>query len=144
MFSTMAYGGRELTKTVSLGFNATLLVLATIIGSTFPQVGSILGYVGGFIGLGLIYIIPISVYLKRYKLKLEDPQLVEALDNNTIKTIRDRKRNGFTSPKIVIEEKTPPKLKKPQLNTTDNSLRESLLSSGSYKSTPSKKKFYLM
>lgn len=92
-FSTVVYKGREMSNIMGLVFNATLLLISTIIGTTFPKVGSILGYVGGFVGLGLIYVIPISVYLKRYKLKMEEPQLVDDLDNNKIKTVHKRKRN---------------------------------------------------
>ena len=103
-FQSIIYKGREMTKTASLIFNATIILLATIIGATFPQVGSILGYVGGFIGLGLIYVIPIAVYLKRYKINLENPRLVHALDNNLVKTASDE--DGLTSPKIAVPYKS--------------------------------------
>jgi len=144
------FKGKELSTKLALAFNASLLLIATIIGATFPQVGSILGYVGGFVGLGLIYIIPIAVYLKRYKLKLEDPQLVEALDNNKIKTVHKMKRgNNPSSPKLVIDETTPPMVRRTDLNnsqnTSDISLQESLLTTGIYK--PAKgayRKFYLI
>lgn len=85
----------------ALIFNAALILIATIIGATFPKVGSILGYVGGFVGLGLIYIIPIAVFLKRYKMNLEQPKIVQALDENRIKTV-SKKATNFSSPKIGV------------------------------------------
>lgn len=94
-----------MSQGANLVFNAVLILIATVIGSTFPKVGSILGYVGGFVGLGLIYIIPIMVYLKRYKLNLESPKLVEALDNNLIQSVTDLDQidEGLTTtPKIGV------------------------------------------
>lgn len=94
-----------MSQGANLVFNAVLILIATVIGSTFPKVGSILGYVGGFVGLGLIYIIPIMVYLKRYKLNLESPKLVKALDNNLIQSVTDLDQidEGLTTtPKIGV------------------------------------------
>lgn len=98
----------------NLIFNAVLILIATLIGTTFPKVGSILGYVGGFVGLGLIYIIPIAVYLKRYKMNLENPRIVRALDQNLIKTVQN---NGITSPKVMVQSSP----MSPGLNRTLNS-----------------------
>jgi len=116
-----------MSSRVGFMFNLVLLLVATVIGATFPKIGSILGYVGGFVGLGLIYIIPISVYLKRYKLSLTDPQLVQALDENRIKTVDDDL--NFTSPKFGVEgiaERRTNLLNKTN-DYSDLSLRESLL-----------------
>ena len=104
-FSSILNKGNEMNGKSALIFNAALILIATAIGATFPKVGSILGYVGGFVGLGLIYIIPIAVYLKRYKMNLEQPQIVQALDENRIKTI-PRKSYEVTSPKIGVVSPT--------------------------------------
>ncbi|CAI2365038.1 unnamed protein product [Moneuplotes crassus] len=144
-FGTIFYQGRELSNDIYLAFNATLLIVATIIGATFPKVGSILGYVGGFIGLGLIYIIPISLFLKRYKLQIEDPNLVEALDNNTVRSVK--RKNPEFSPKLVIEESSTSSPGKQDIvnQTSDMTLQESLLQNGSYKTyKKSFLKFYLL
>jgi hypothetical protein len=137
-----------MSNTVGYLFNAAVIVAATIVGATFPKVGSILGYVGSFIGLALIYIIPISVYLKRYRLRMEDPDLVKALDENRIETDHGRK-NDPASPKIAYDEGTP--IKSMPLNsssitmTIDNmSLHESLLNTGSKPQRIDYKKYYFV
>ena len=86
-------------------FNGSVLLFATAVGILYPQVGSILGYIGAFCGLFLIYIIPISVYLKRYKLNLAHPEIVRALEDNRIESVvpsSSSAQNDITSPKFVI------------------------------------------
>jgi hypothetical protein len=114
-------------------FNAVIIVLATIIGATYPQVGSILGYVGSVIGLGLIYIIPIAVYLKRYRMRMEDPDLVKALDENKIKTVSGAK-DISKSPVIAYDQgnrkRALPLNSSSLVDTNELSLNESLLNRG--------------
>ena len=80
-----------------------LIGINTVLGACYPEVGSVIGLLGSILGLGLMYIIPIAVYLKRYYLEVTTPQLVEALDWNKIKWID--KSKVFETPKIVIYEK---------------------------------------
>ena len=102
LFTSILNKGKEMSNRASLIFNGALILIATIIGATFPKVGSILGYVGGFVGLGLIYIIPIAVYLKRYKMNLEEPHIIKALDENRIKTVHNKTNDLLSSPKIAV------------------------------------------
>jgi hypothetical protein len=136
-----------MSNTVGLIFNAVILLMATTVGATYPQVGSILGYVGSFIGLGLIYVIPIAVYLKRYRLEMEDPNLVKALDENRIKTVQNGK-NPPTSPQIAIEEGRQLKISalnsSSQRTNTDISMQETLLDSGVKPQPIEYKKYYFV
>lgn len=136
-----------MSKKANLIFNGTLILIATAIGATFPKVGSILGYVGGFVGLGLIYIIPIAVYLKRYKMKLEDPMLVKALDENRLKTLENYD-GSMSSPKLVVADSSPQRglLNKSQdtKSQDDISAYESLLNNKQQAVKVSYGKFYLL
>jgi len=82
--------------------NFTLIGFNTILGATYPQVGSIIGLLGSILGLNLMYIIPIAVYLKRYLLEISNHNLVEALDWNRIKTVHAKATK--VTPKIAIYE----------------------------------------
>ena len=63
-FSLLLYETKELSQKASLIFNIVLLTITTLIGGGYPKLGNILSFVGSFLGLFLIYILPISVYLK--------------------------------------------------------------------------------
>jgi hypothetical protein len=147
LFEAVVYKGGTMSNTVCYIFNAVILVIATIVGATYPQVGSILGYVGSFIGLGLIYVIPIAVYLKRYRLEMEDPNLVKALDENRIKTVQNGKDN-LVSPKIAVDEGYTHKisaLNSSSLKTSiDISMQETLLDVGVKPLPIDYKKYYLV
>ena len=43
-------------------FNSSVLLIDTILGIVYPNVGSVMAYVGAFCGFILIYIIPILVH----------------------------------------------------------------------------------
>lgn len=88
---------------IKFWINLIMIGFSTILGAGYPQVGSIIGLVGSILGLFMMYAIPVAVYLKRYLLELSNPSLVEALDQNRIKTVRVAR--DFKTPKIaVIEE----------------------------------------
>lgn len=84
----------NLGKTQILWLNLGLIGFNTLLGALYPQVGSIIGLLGGILGLNLMYIIPIALYLKRYMLEISNPELVEALDCNRIKTASRFKSQG--------------------------------------------------
>ena len=43
-------------------FNLSVLIIQTVLGIVYPNVGSVLAYVGAFCGFILIYIIPTLVH----------------------------------------------------------------------------------
>ena len=64
--------------------NAGILLIQTVIGATYTSIGTILGLVGSFCGLFLMYLIPISVYLKHRYLETHFPSLAKSLVENTV------------------------------------------------------------
>ena len=65
-------------------YNTILILTATLTGALFPKIGTILGFLGGFIGLVLMYIIPIAVFLKRYELQLFNERLPDLPNEGTL------------------------------------------------------------
>jgi len=48
----------------------------------YTNIASILAYVGAITGFALIYVFPVMLHLKRIRLKIQDPLLLEAMDRN--------------------------------------------------------------
>ena len=53
-------------------------------GIFYPQVGSLLGYIGSGCGLFIMYLLPIMVHLKRYRLQLTDPVAFQMLETHKL------------------------------------------------------------
>lgn len=90
----------EISGTKRTFINFFMIAFNVVLAAVYPQVGSIIGILGSFLCLNIIYLIPISVYLKRYYLEISHPELVEALDWNKIKTAKqlpnDKTSQNFT------------------------------------------------
>jgi hypothetical protein len=71
--------------------NAIMLGIQTVIGMTYTNIGVLLGFVGSFCGLFLMYIVPIGVYLKQTYLEILFPTLAFALEENRVKTAHGMK-----------------------------------------------------
>ena len=82
-------------------FNGAVLLFCTVVGATYPNVGSIMGILGAFSGLMMMYILPIVTYLKRRHLEYKSPEIVLALDENRLTNIHD-KDMLMKSPQIGI------------------------------------------
>lgn len=96
----MLHKKSELPTRQKILLNIVLIGFNTVLGALYPQVGSFIGLVGSILGLNLMYIIPISVYLKRYYLEIITPELAEALDHNQIQIINQHSK--FITPQIAI------------------------------------------
>lgn len=51
----------------------------------YANIGTVLGYCGAISGFPIIYVLPVTVYLKRMKTRIENPLLAEALQRNEFK-----------------------------------------------------------
>lgn len=61
-------------------FNITAFLVSLAIAIVYPKVGSLLGLVGGIIGFGQLYVIPIMLYLKREKIRISHPVALKYLE----------------------------------------------------------------
>lgn len=58
------FGRSELERKEVFLLNIGFITIQTVIGMTYTSVGTLLGYVGSFCGLFLMYLIPLAVYVK--------------------------------------------------------------------------------
>jgi Mn2+/Fe2+ NRAMP family transporter len=51
----------------------------------YPNIGTVLSYVGALAGFVVIYCLPVLVYLKKMKIAITNPLLAEAIEMNEFK-----------------------------------------------------------
>lgn len=59
-----------------------IIIIPVIFTLFYPNVGTILGYVGAIGGFVIMYLLPVMIHLKRMKTKIQNPLLAEAIDMN--------------------------------------------------------------
>jgi len=73
----------------------------------YPNVGTILSYIGSVAGFMIIYCMPVLVYLKRLKTRITNPLLAQALETNNY-TI---KRPGVLNNSPLVSPVSSPTIK---------------------------------
>lgn len=69
-------------------FNAVILMIGAALGIFYPKVGDLKGYVSVVCGFLLVYLIPIGVFLLRYRLSITDPEILNGIDTNRISQVK--------------------------------------------------------
>ena len=95
---------REITRKESLIMNITIIIIPLLFTLFYPNIGTILGYVGAVTGLLIMYILPVMVHLKRMKTRITNPLLAEAIDNNAFIARGKVTVGAPTSPKLRIRD----------------------------------------
>ena len=70
---------KEISKTVELSLTVSISVIPLLCALFYPNVGTVLSYVGALSGFVIIYCLPVMVYLKKRKLEIMNPLLAEAI-----------------------------------------------------------------
>jgi hypothetical protein len=65
-------------------FNFVFLFFPLILAIFYPNVGSLLGILGGVVGYLQIYLLPVLVFLKREKLLISHPHLVHGIEHHDL------------------------------------------------------------
>jgi hypothetical protein len=73
---------REITRKEEIALNIGIITIPLLFTLFYPNIGTILGYVGAITGYLIMYILPVMVHLKRMKTRIENPLLAEAIDMN--------------------------------------------------------------
>jgi len=73
---------REITRKEEIALNVVIITIPLLFTLFYPNIGTILGYVGAITGYLIMYILPVMVHLKRMKTRIENPLLAEAIDMN--------------------------------------------------------------
>lgn len=73
---------RDITRKEEIALNVGIITIPLLFTLFYPQIGTILGYVGAITGYLIMYILPVMVHLKRMRTRIENPLLAEAIDMN--------------------------------------------------------------
>lgn len=73
---------KEVTRAQSLGINVSITLIPLMFALFYPNIGTVLGYVGALAGFMIIYIFPVLVYLKHMRTQITNPLLAEAIAKN--------------------------------------------------------------
>ncbi len=105
MLLLLFWSKREITRKEEITLNITIITIPMLFTLFYPNIGTILGYVGAFTGFAIMYLLPVMVHLKRMKLRITSPLLAEAIDMNAFQTSSVQKENAPpSSPKININD----------------------------------------
>ena len=63
----------DISKTKFFYLNATISIFPLLFALFYPDIGSILTYIGSISGFFMIYTIPVFTYLKMKRLEIESP-----------------------------------------------------------------------
>jgi hypothetical protein len=95
---------REITRKESLTMNVVIITIPLLFTLFYPNIGTILGYVGAITGLLIMYILPVMVHLKRMRTRIENPMLAEAIDKNAFIAKGQVVDGAPASPKLRIRD----------------------------------------
>jgi len=80
-----------------------LSIIPLLCALFYPNVGTLLSYVGALSGFVIIYCLPVMVYLKQKRLEITDPLLAEAIAHNEFKVQNNIEADK--SPQLVINDR---------------------------------------
>ncbi len=97
------FRNKEVSGFVSLALNVSITFIPFLLSIVYPNIGTVLGYVGAIAGFAIIYVYPVLVHLKHMRTKITNPLLAEAIKMNEIS---QAKQVPFkTSPQIAVNDK---------------------------------------
>lgn len=106
MLLLLFWSKRDITRKEEIILNVGIITIPLLFTLFYPQIGTILGYVGAVAGFPIIYVLPVMVHLKRMKTRITNPLLAEAIDMNAFIA-----RGQVNKPENVGGMPTSPKLR---------------------------------
>jgi len=97
---------REITRKEEIALNVGIITIPLLFTLFYPNIGTILGYMGALTGYLIMYILPVMVHLKRMKTRIDNPLLAEAIDMNAFIA-----RGQVAKPEEIGGPPTSPKLR---------------------------------
>ena len=99
----LLFRNKEVGTLVSLTLNLSITFIPLLFALFYPNIGTVLGYVGALSGFMIIYVFPVLVHLKYMKTKITNPLLAEAIKMNEIS--QEKNAPFKTSPQIAVNDK---------------------------------------
>jgi hypothetical protein len=75
----------DLKSWVYYSLNITISLIPLLFALFYPKIGSILSYTASVSGFFMIYVIPVTAYMKMRRLEITHPLLAAALQQNEVK-----------------------------------------------------------
>lgn len=79
MLLNLFWRNKQLNRRTEILLNFGITFVPLLFALFYANVGTVLGYCGAISGFPIIYVLPVTVYLKRMKTQIENPLLAEAL-----------------------------------------------------------------
>lgn len=70
---------RQPSRKTEIALNIGITFVPLLFALFYPNIGTVLSYVGALSGFMIIYFFPVMVHLKRMKMQIRNPLLAEAL-----------------------------------------------------------------
>jgi hypothetical protein len=102
LLKNLFWRNKELTAGTEFALTLSLSVIPLLCALFYPNVGTLLSYVGALSGFVIIYCLPVMVYLKMRKLQILNPLLAEAIAQNEF---RLDTKDPATTPKLVVSDR---------------------------------------
>jgi len=99
------YENKEVRKRDLVILNMIVSLFPLMFAMFWPAIGSIIAFSGAFAGFLIIYLLPVLVFLKKKYIRITNPLLAEAIDQNKFRVIvsneliasEDEPRSGHSS-----------------------------------------------
>lgn len=104
LIKNLLWHNQVLSAKSELALTVTLSVIPLLCALFYPNVGTLLSYVGALSGFVIIYCLPVIVYLKQKRLEVTNPLLAEAIAKNEFKVVT-MGLEADKSPKLVLNDR---------------------------------------
>ena len=102
MLMRIFFKDSEPNRFVALITTVLITFIPFLFALFYPNIGTVLSYVGAIAGFFIIYVLPVLVYLKHKRTKLTNPLLAEAISLNEF--TRTKQTEMDKSPKIALSD----------------------------------------
>jgi sodium-coupled neutral amino acid transporter 9 len=85
LIKNLIWHNEQLSANLELTLTILLSIIPLLCALFYPNVGTLLSYVGALSGFVIIYCLPVMVYLKQKRLEITNPLLAEAIAQNEFK-----------------------------------------------------------
>jgi len=101
ILKNLIWKGKEVARSKEVVLNVALSIIPLLFALFYPNVGVITTYIGAVAGFLLIYLLPVLVHLKRMRLRIMEPVLAAALEQNAVRV----EVTADKSPQMVVRDR---------------------------------------
>lgn len=102
IIKNLFWARQDVSKKAEVSLTLIFAVVPLLFALFYPNIGTLLSYVGAISGFILIYVLPVMVHLKQMRMRIQNPILAEAVAMNRFKVSKAIDK----SPQIQVENRT--------------------------------------